>query len=49
MPASVGTLVKQLRGELDRVLADKVSQPGLELTTNRAVEAVMQLLSTDGF
>ena len=48
-PASVGALVRGLRAELDRALAAKIEDPGLELTEVRAMDAVLQLLSTDGF
>lgn len=48
-PASIGALVRRLREQVDAALADKLSNPALQLTENKAVEAIMQLLSTDGF
>lgn len=48
-PPHVGVLIKELRQELELLLAAKVAQPGLELSQDRAVGVVMQLLSGDGF
>ena len=45
----VGVLVKLLRQELSALLARKISNPALELTADKAVQATMQLLAMDGF
>ncbi|EFJ42064.1 hypothetical protein VOLCADRAFT_119557, partial [Volvox carteri f. nagariensis] len=47
--AQVGVMVRQLRGEMDRLLGAKINDPELRLGSDPIVAAVEQLLSTDGF
>lgn len=46
--ARIGVLVSRLRGMLDDVLARKIDEPGLNLSGNEVVEAVMRLVELDG-
>ncbi|GFH25553.1 ATP-dependent RNA helicase, partial [Haematococcus lacustris] len=48
-PALVGVLLRRLRMVLDSVLAEKIQNPGLDFSADRAVGVIMQLLATDGF
>ncbi len=48
-PAFIGVLIRELRQELDAVLARKIREPGYDMTADETVSVVMQLLSTDGF
>jgi ATP-dependent RNA helicase DHX57 len=45
----VGVLIKVLRQELDAVLAAKITNPGLDVHSNKCVSVIMSLLATDGF
>lgn len=45
----VGVMVRELRGEMDRLLGAKIAAPDMELGGSKLVEAVEGLLSTDGF
>ena len=42
-------LVRELRNEVSRLLAAKVADPSLDLSSSRVVEAMHHLLATDGF
>jgi ATP-dependent RNA helicase DHX57 len=48
-PPNVGVLIKVLRQELDAVLAAKITNPGLDVHSNKCVSVIMSLLATDGF
>ncbi|KAK9809193.1 hypothetical protein WJX72_011126 [[Myrmecia] bisecta] len=48
-PARIAVLVKELRDEIDRLLLQKLSEPSFDLAHNRVVDALHQLLATDGF
>lgn len=48
-PARIAVLVGELRKEVDVLLARKIEDPGLDIGKSRVVEAMHQLLSTDGF
>ncbi|KAG2486676.1 hypothetical protein HYH03_014607 [Edaphochlamys debaryana] len=47
--ATVGVMVRELRAEMDRLLAAKIADPDLELSSYGVVAAVEELLSSDGF
>lgn len=42
-------MVKELRNQLSKALADKVADPRVDLTASPVMEVVLELLSTDGF
>ena len=41
--------VKELRAEIDRLLLRKIRAPDFDLSQSKAVDAMHQLLATDGF
>ena len=41
--------VKELRAEVDRLLLRKIQAPDFDLSQSKAVDAMHQLLATDGF
>jgi hypothetical protein len=41
--------VRELRDEVSSLLGRKIADPGLDLSRSRVVDAMHQLLSTDGF
>ena len=41
--------VKELRAEIDRLLLRKIQAPEFDLSQSKAVDAMHQLLATDGF
>lgn len=41
-------LVSRLRGMLDDIIAMKVDDPSLDLTTNEVIRAVVKLIELDG-
>jgi hypothetical protein len=41
--------VKELRGEIDRLLLQKIEDPSLDLSQSKAIDALHRLLATDGF
>lgn len=47
-PARVGVLVRELRKELEALLASKVASPGLDLADSPVIEAILLLLRTNG-
>lgn len=48
-PARVGVLIKHLRSAVAQLLAAKIMDPLLDLTQQKVVGALHQLLATDGF
>jgi ATP-dependent RNA helicase DHX57 len=46
--ARIGVLVSRLRGMVDDIIAMKVDDPGLDLTTNEVIRAVVRLIELDG-
>ena len=48
-PAKIAVLFKELRAKLDRLLADKIKQPELDLWEDGkpVVDAIVQLLGTE--
>ena len=41
--------VRELRAEVERLLLRKIQAPDLDLSQSKAVDAMHQLLATDGF
>lgn len=48
-PARIAVLVRELRAEVATLLAQKISNPGLDLSRSRVVDAMHHLLHSDGF
>jgi ATP-dependent RNA helicase DHX57 len=48
-PARIAVLVRELRAEVTLLLAQKISNPGLDLSRSRVVDAMHHLLHSDGF
>lgn len=46
--ARIGVLVSRLRGMVDDIIALKVDDPSLDLTTNEVIKAVIKLIELDG-
>ncbi|KAB5545598.1 P-loop containing nucleoside triphosphate hydrolase protein [Coniochaeta sp. 2T2.1] len=46
--ARIGVLVSRLRGMVDDIIAMKVDDPSLDLTTNEVIKAVVKLIELDG-
>lgn len=45
----MGLQVKELRSEISRLLHQKVTDPAFDLSKSKAIDALHQLLATDGF
>ncbi|GAQ91802.1 ATP-dependent RNA helicase A [Klebsormidium nitens] len=48
-PAKIAVLIRELRNQLDRLLADKLENPEMDVTSRGVVAAVVKLLTNDGF
>jgi ATP-dependent RNA helicase DHX57 len=48
-PAKIAVLIRELRNQVDRLLADKIENPALDVTNRGVVAAVVKLLTNDGF
>eukprot|EP00887_Chlorella_sp_A99_P002300 scaffold10.g2300.t1 len=48
-PAKIAVLVRELRRKVGALLARKIREPGLDLGGSRVVEAMLHVLSSDGF
>ena len=48
-PARIGVLVRELRAELARLLAQKIEDPQTDMSQSKLIDAMHQLLSSDGF
>lgn len=48
-PARIGVLVRELRGGIAALLQRKIEAPAADLTHEPIVDAMHQLLATDGF
>jgi len=46
--ARIGVLVSRIRGILDRLLEDKIEDPGLDVGRNEVVGVVRRLIELDG-
>ena len=46
--ARIGVLVSRLRGMVDDIIAMKVDDPSVDLTTNEVIKAVVKLIELDG-
>jgi ATP-dependent RNA helicase DHX57 len=44
----IGVLAKGLRAALSRLLADKIADPSLDLTSHPVIEAMLRLLTRNG-
>mmetsp|Transcript_40726 Transcript_40726/g.129928 ORF Transcript_40726/g.129928 Transcript_40726/m.129928 type:complete len:263 (+) Transcript_40726:603-1391(+) len=47
-PARIGVLVRELRGQVDKLLMQKVEDPSMDLGAGRVVPALHELLTSDG-
>lgn len=41
--------MKELRGVISKLLAEKLETPSLDLSHNKAIDTVHRLVATDGF
>lgn len=48
-PARIGVLVRELRAGVASLLGRKISDPGADLAHTPIIDALHQLLATDGF
>jgi ATP-dependent RNA helicase DHX57 len=48
-PARIGVLVRELRAELARLLARKIEDPQTDMSQSKLIDAMHQLLRSDGF
>jgi ATP-dependent RNA helicase DHX57 len=46
--ARIGVLVSRLRGVIDRLIADRVENPGLDLEKSDIIRMVVKLIELDG-
>lgn len=46
--ARLGVLVARLRAMVDNLIADKVENPGLDLTGNKIIKLVIKMIELDG-
>jgi len=46
--ARIGVLVSRLRGVIDRLIADRVENPGLDLEKSEIIKMVVKLIELDG-
>ena len=46
-PGRVAVLVRELRGELDKLLQDKIAQPSLSIASSPVLEAIINLINTE--
>lgn len=48
-PARIGVLVRELRHEVSQLLWKKIQDPSTDLAQSKLIDAMHQLLSSDGF
>ena len=48
-PAKIGILIRELRDEVRGLLAEKLENPAMQISSSPIVDALLTLLSSDGF
>ena len=48
-PARIGILIRELRDEVRGLLAEKLENPAMQISSSPIVDALLTLLSSDGF
>eukprot|EP00850_Spirogloea_muscicola_P006660 SM000032S12044 [mRNA] locus=s32:111779:119402:- [translate_table: standard] len=48
-PARIAVLIRELRGRVASLLADKIGNPALDISSSPVIASLVRLLATDGF